>query len=108
MRKFFITAVVVSALCTSSSQANDKNPFAEFSSDTSAPVSQSNLYPMHPRGAVGLFHTYSAQTQPGSAHSFGMGFIGNYYLLKNDFPTQDLITERFDGGFYVNYTPWIT
>lgn len=99
-------AILLSVLFLNTALAKDKNPFADFDMSDSGPSGSSgDLYPIHPRGAVGLFHTYSALKQPASTKSFGIGFMGNYYVLSNDFPTTGLITERFDGGFYFNYTP---
>ncbi|MCB0272670.1 MAG: OmpA family protein [Bdellovibrionales bacterium] len=84
--------------------AKDKNPFMEFDTKDSTTRSSGTIYPMHPKGAVGLFHTYSALKQDPSPKTFGVGFMGNYYLLK-EFPVAGAITERFEGGFFVNYTP---
>lgn len=72
----------------------------------SPPTAAGRMLSAHPTGAIGLFHTVSAQKQPAGPYSFGIFMSGNYYSHKS-FPshTPYYITERFDSDFGISYTP---
>lgn len=75
---------------------------------TSFSPGSANLLSTHPTGAVGLFHTISAQMPPPGPTSLGFSILGNYYV-KKEFPAPTLITERFDSNIAISYTPskWV-
>ncbi len=93
-------------MCAASfgAQAQSKNPFADFDFSSNTEATSVDIFPLHPSGSVGLFHTFAALKQPASPKSLGLGFIGNYYLSKS-FPDDPSIVERFMGAVQLNYTP---
>ncbi|MCB0327363.1 MAG: OmpA family protein [Bdellovibrionales bacterium] len=55
-------------------------------------------------GATGLYRIFSAEKGPASGDALSFGFYGHYFT-QNDFPTQDIETERAEGKITFTYTP---
>ncbi|MEZ4846791.1 MAG: hypothetical protein R2877_07630 [Bdellovibrionota bacterium] len=88
--RFFSLILLASSQVFAQVQADfptNEETFSISDPEADRPQETSRHLATHPTGAIGLFHTVSAQLQPYGPYSFGLFLSGNYYS-KLRFPAN--------------------